>query len=114
VANGRTVYYRVRTTASTGATSFSNIAKLNPSTAAMSATITRVPNQVKVTLENSIKGKATIRVVDAAGSLLSQQTVYPNHPSQLVTIDLPASVNGKPVIVSVYNEQGLIRTQKLL
>jgi hypothetical protein len=40
--------------------------------------------------------------------------VYPNQPSQLVTIDLPASVNGKPVIVSVYNEQGLIRTQKLL
>ena len=111
---GKSIYYRVRTTTVTGTTSFSNVAKLNPTTTAMSASITRVPNQVKVILENSIKGKVTIRVLDAAGSLLSQQVVYPNQPNQLVTVDLPASVNGKPVIVSVYNEQGVIRTQKLL
>lgn len=111
--SGKAVYYHVKSKTATSAVTISNIVKLSPDQKAVDATITRLTNSVKVSLENC-KGKITLRVVNAAGSLLSEQVVYPNQPLQVVTLPLPAGASGKPVIVSVYSEAGLVRTQKLL
>lgn len=111
--SGSTVYYRVKSRTGTSPVTISNIVKLAADQKTMNATITRQHNAVKVTLENC-KGKVTIRVVDASGSLLTQQVMYPTQALQLVNLPVPAGTGGKPVIVSVFSETGLVRTQKLL
>lgn len=111
--DSKTVYYRIKSKAGNSAPTTSNTVKLAADQKVTDASVTRIANSVKVALENC-KGKITIRVVDAAGSQLVQQVVYPNQPSQVVTVSLPANASGKPVIVSVFSEAGLMRTQKLL
>lgn len=111
--SGSTVYYRVKSRTGTSPVTISNTVKLAAGQKKMNATITRQSSGVKVNLEHC-KGKVTIRVVDASGSLLTQQVLYPTQAVQQVNIPLPAGTAGKPVIVSVFSEAGLVRTQKLL
>lgn len=111
--SGSTVYYRVKSKTGSSPATISNIVKLAADGKGVDATITRLPASVKVNLVNG-KGKVTIRVVDAAGSLLTQQVIYPTQALQQVTLSLPAGTTTRPVIVSVFGETGLVRTQKLL